>query len=61
LAAYTTNWSFTETHAAVTIPLCNLNGNPGLLLEVKGKVRTRSGEVTCAFFFVLLSPFTQDC
>jgi len=56
-AAYTTKYSISpvETHAAVIIPLCNLNGNPGLLLEVRGKLRTHSGEVRCAFFFVLFT------
>ncbi|KAF9642681.1 hypothetical protein BDM02DRAFT_1974827 [Thelephora ganbajun] len=46
--AYTTKYpiSPTETHAAVLIPLCNLNDNPGLLLEVRGKLRAHSGEVS---------------
>jgi nudix motif 8 len=49
--AYTTKYSIspTETHAAVLVPLCNLNGNPGLLLEVRGKLRAHSGEVRWAF------------
>ncbi|KAF9778415.1 NUDIX hydrolase domain-like protein [Thelephora terrestris] len=47
-AAYTTEYAInpTETHAAVLVPLCNLNGAPGLLLEVRGKLRTHSGEVS---------------
>ena len=51
-AAYTTKYSIdpTETHAAVLVPLCNLNGNPGLLLEVRGKLRSHSGEVRWAPF-----------
>ena len=50
-AASTTKYSVnpTETHAAVLVPLCNLNGNPGLLLEVRGKLRAHSGEVRCVF------------
>ncbi|THH28575.1 hypothetical protein EUX98_g5614 [Antrodiella citrinella] len=33
-----------ETHAAVLVPLCNVNNKPGILLEVRGKLRTHSGE-----------------
>ncbi|CDO75819.1 hypothetical protein BN946_scf184951.g17 [Trametes cinnabarina] len=35
-----------EVHAAVLVPLCNVNGTPGVLLEVRGKLRTHSGEVS---------------
>ncbi|KAH9933289.1 NUDIX hydrolase domain-like protein [Fomitopsis serialis] len=35
-----------ESHAAVLIPLCNVDNKPGLLLEVRGKLRTHSGEVS---------------
>ncbi|KAI0077711.1 hypothetical protein K474DRAFT_1595422 [Panus rudis PR-1116 ss-1] len=35
-----------ETHAAVLVPLCNVNNRPGILLEVRGKLRTHSGEVS---------------
>ncbi|CAL1714995.1 unnamed protein product [Somion occarium] len=35
-----------ETHAAVLVPLCNVNNKPGILLEVRGKLRTHSGEVS---------------
>ncbi|KAI0726706.1 NUDIX hydrolase domain-like protein [Fomitopsis betulina] len=35
-----------ESHAAVLIPLCNVNGQPGVLLEVRGQLRTHSGEVS---------------
>ncbi|KAK7687940.1 hypothetical protein QCA50_009159 [Cerrena zonata] len=35
-----------ETHAAVLVPLCNINNRPGILLEVRGKLRTHSGEVS---------------
>ncbi|RPD76471.1 hypothetical protein L226DRAFT_533580 [Lentinus tigrinus ALCF2SS1-7] len=35
-----------ETHAAVLVPFCNVNGKPGILLEVRGKLRTHSGEVS---------------
>ncbi|KAH8093306.1 NUDIX hydrolase domain-like protein [Cristinia sonorae] len=35
-----------ETHAAVLLPLCNVNNQPGILLEVRGKLRTHSGEVS---------------
>ena len=32
-------------NAAVLIPFCNVNEIPGILLEVRGKLRTHSGEV----------------
>ncbi|CAE6454626.1 unnamed protein product [Rhizoctonia solani] len=32
--------------AAVLVPLCNVNGQPGLLLEVRGKLRNHGGEVS---------------
>ncbi|KAI0255849.1 NUDIX hydrolase domain-like protein [Lactifluus subvellereus] len=35
-----------EKHAAVLIPLCNVNDKPGILLELRGKLRTHSGEVS---------------
>ncbi|KAH9944749.1 NUDIX hydrolase domain-like protein, partial [Amylocystis lapponica] len=35
-----------ETHAAVLLPLCNVNDTPGILLEVRGKLRAHSGEVS---------------
>jgi len=54
-AAYITNCSIAETHAAVTIPLYNLDDNPGLLLEVRGKVCTYSREVRCVFFCSLIA------
>ena len=38
----------TGTHVAVLVPLCNLNGNPSLLLEVREKTRAHSGEVRWA-------------
>jgi hypothetical protein len=39
-----------ETHAAVLIPLCNVHGRPGILLEVRGgNLRSHSGEVRCVF------------
>ena len=31
--------------AAVLIALCNVDGQPGILLEVRGKLRTHSGEI----------------
>lgn len=34
-----------ETHAAVLVPLCNVHDKPGILFEVRGKLRTHSGEV----------------
>jgi hypothetical protein len=34
-----------EGHAAVLIPLCNVNDQPGVLLELRGKLRTHSGEI----------------
>ena len=37
-----------ERHAAVMVPLCNVNDRPGILLEVRSsKLRTHSGEVRC--------------
>lgn len=35
----------TDTGAAVLIPLCNVDGKPGVLLEVRGKLRMHGGEV----------------
>ncbi|KAI0305902.1 NUDIX hydrolase domain-like protein [Multifurca ochricompacta] len=35
-----------EKHAAVLIPLCNINDNPSVLLELRGRLRTHSGEVS---------------
>ncbi|CUA78166.1 hypothetical protein RSOLAG22IIIB_02784 [Rhizoctonia solani] len=32
--------------AAVLVPLCNVDGQPGLLLEVRGKLRNHGGEVS---------------
>lgn len=37
-----------EVHAAVLTPFCNVNDKPGVLLEVRGKLRTHSGEVRYA-------------
>jgi hypothetical protein len=37
-----------EKHAAVLIPLCNVNDQPGILLELRGKLRTHSDEVRYA-------------
>lgn len=34
-----------EKHAAVLVPLCNVGGRPGVLFEVRAKLRTHSGEV----------------
>jgi nudix motif 8 len=36
-----------ERNAAVLIPFCNINNTPGVLLEVRGKLRMHSGEVRC--------------
>jgi len=33
-------------NAAVLIPLCNVDNKPGILLEVRGKLRSHSGEVS---------------
>lgn len=42
-----------EIHAAVLIPLCNVNNRPGVLLEVRGKaLRSHSGEVRCIELFM---------
>jgi hypothetical protein len=35
----------TRPRAAVLVPLCNVNGQPGLLLEVRGQLRNHGGEV----------------
>ncbi|KAI0766570.1 NUDIX hydrolase domain-like protein [Trametes elegans] len=35
-----------EAHAAVLVPFCNVHERPGVLLEVRGKLRTHSGEVS---------------
>ncbi|KAH7911049.1 NUDIX hydrolase domain-like protein [Hygrophoropsis aurantiaca] len=35
-----------EIHAAVLVPFCNVDGVPGVLLEVRGKLRSHSGEVS---------------
>ena len=46
LAAYTSPPADpAEAHAAVLIPLCNVAGQPGILLEVRGKLRIHAGEV----------------
>lgn len=34
-----------RARAAVLIPLCNVEGRPGILLEVRGKLRNHGGEV----------------
>ncbi|KZP01618.1 hypothetical protein CALVIDRAFT_532396 [Calocera viscosa TUFC12733] len=33
-------------NAAVLVPLCNVNGRPGILFEVRGKLRSHAGEVS---------------
>ncbi|KAI6164462.1 NUDIX hydrolase domain-like protein [Pisolithus thermaeus] len=33
-----------ESHAAVLVPLCNVDGVPGILLEVRGNLRSHPGE-----------------
>ena len=55
-AAYTTKCAInpTETHAAVLALLYNLNYSPGLLLEVRGKLKAHSG----GFLVFLLWIFT---
>ncbi|KAG9312914.1 NUDIX hydrolase domain-like protein [Chiua virens] len=35
-----------ERHAAVLVPFCNVNNTPGVLLEVRGKLRSHAGEVS---------------
>ena len=37
-----------ERHAAVLVALCNVHDKPGILFEVRGKLRTHGGEVRCA-------------
>ena len=62
-AAYTTKYPMnpTETHAAVLVPLCNLNDSPGLLFEVRGKLRAHSGEIRWDIPSFSRSIFTQSC
>jgi hypothetical protein len=36
-----------DGNAAVLIPFCNVRGVPGILMQVRGKLRTHSGEVRC--------------
>ena len=36
--------------AAVLIPLCNIDSRPSIIYEVRGKLRTHSGEVRCVEF-----------
>jgi hypothetical protein len=37
-----------ERHAAVLVPLCNIGGQPGILLELRAStLRSHSGEVRC--------------
>ncbi|KAG6335067.1 hypothetical protein ID866_4027 [Astraeus odoratus] len=35
-----------EVHAAVLVPLCNVDSVPGVLLEVRGNLRSHPGEVS---------------
>lgn len=35
-----------ESHAAVLVPLCNVDGVPGVLLEVRGNLTSHPGEVS---------------
>lgn len=44
-AVHDTEPSPGEPHAAVLAPFCNVNDRPGILLEVRGRLRTHSGEV----------------
>lgn len=41
-----------SVNAAVLVPLCNVDDRPGVLLEVRGKLRTHSGEVRCVWYAV---------
>ncbi|KAF8495586.1 NUDIX hydrolase domain-like protein [Gautieria morchelliformis] len=40
------NAQVTGADAAVLIPLCNVDGKPGVLFEVRGKLRMHGGEVS---------------
>ena len=40
-----TPYDRSERNAAVLIPFCNVDEIPGVLLEVRGRLRTHSGEV----------------
>ena len=39
--------------AAVLVALSNVGGQPGVLLELRGKLRTHSGEIRCNSIFGL--------
>lgn len=45
----------TSKTASVLIALCNVNDVPGVLLEVRGKLRTHSGEIRSVLEFI------EDC
>jgi hypothetical protein len=45
LKTATDNAQVTDADAAVLIPLCNVDGKPGVLFEVRGKLRMHGGEV----------------
>jgi|ERR1700722_4186496 len=47
IGSHTTPGKRQEENAAILIPFCNVDGDPGILLEVRGKLRTHSGEVRC--------------
>jgi len=49
-AEYTTKYPInpTEAHAAVLVPFCNLDGNLGLLLKVRGRLMAHSRKVRWA-------------
>lgn len=49
-----------EAHAAVLVPFCNVNGKPGILLEVRGKLRTHSGEVRYVVQFSTAAECTRS-
>ncbi|TFY66057.1 hypothetical protein EVG20_g5030 [Dentipellis fragilis] len=43
-----------ERHAAVLISLCNVEDKPGILLEVRGQLRTHAGETDQSFLAAAL-------
>ncbi|THH13444.1 hypothetical protein EW146_g6772 [Bondarzewia mesenterica] len=49
-----------ETHAAVLIPLCNVNNVPGILFEVRGKLRTHSGETDASLLHAALRETREE-
>lgn len=43
-----------DATATVLVPLCNVNGQPGILFQVRGKLRTHSGQVRYTVYICLV-------